>query len=100
MEKDDEFVSIIIPVLDDDASLRRCLTSLSSQPLESIEVLVVDGGDSKEARGICHEFGARYLKAPEAGRAAQMNLGASEAQGRWLWFLVSMRISLKMLLQK
>ena len=88
MAKNDKvLVSIIIPVLDDDASLRRCLTSLSNQLVESVETLVADGGDSKEARNICHEFGVRYFKAPEVGRAAQMNFGALEAKGQWLWFL-------------
>ena len=81
-------LSIIIPVLNNAPTLRRCLVALAADRGSdaSIETIVVDGGNDSAAAEVSREFSVTYLNA-ERGRAAQMNAGAAFARGEWLWFL-------------
>ena len=80
-------VSIVIPVLNDAESLRRCLAALRADRASfTVEILVCDGGGDVRCSEVAREYGARYLvSAP--GRAVQMNAGAEFATGEWIWFL-------------
>ncbi len=79
-------LSIIVPVLDEEALLPGALARLRAlQPAP--EILVVDGGSTDGTRALlagCGEI--RVLQAPQ-GRAVQMNAGARAATGDWLLFL-------------
>jgi rSAM/selenodomain-associated transferase 2 len=77
-------LSIIIPALDEEASLNQLLPELRGQ--FSGEILLVDGGsgDSTIEQGKSH--GCLVLRAPQ-GRGAQMNAGAARASGELLLFL-------------
>lgn len=78
-------LSIVIPTLNEEASLPGLLDELRAQTLE-IEIVVADGGSLD---GTCSEVerrGIRLVRA-ERGRAAQMNAGAQASGGRHLLFL-------------
>ena len=79
-------VSVVIPVLDEEARIGRQLgTLLDSGPWH--EVLVVDGGSRDGTIRVAREVeGVRVLHAPR-GRALQMNAGARAATGDVLLFL-------------
>lgn len=80
-------LSTIVPVLNDDDALRRCLSALQGcARADQNEIIVADGGASDAARSIASEFAASYLRS-ERGRARQMNNAAKLARGEWLWFL-------------
>ncbi|HVC20211.1 MAG TPA: TIGR04283 family arsenosugar biosynthesis glycosyltransferase [Vicinamibacterales bacterium] len=81
------FVSIVIPVLEDEAALRVCLAELDTTA--AVELIVVDGGSgaTEVSDGLRQAYPAvRWLRA-EPGRGRQMNAGAAVARGRWLLFL-------------
>jgi len=79
-------LSVIVPVLNEEAAIIGCLESLREPP--ELEVLVVDGGSSDRTRERAMEAGVgRLLQSPTAGRAAQMNHAAGEAAGEILLFL-------------
>lgn len=78
-------LSIVIPVLNEARRLPGLLQSLRTG-FPGAEVLVVDGGSSDDTVGAALRGGATLLVG-EAGRAAQMNLGAAAARGGWLFFL-------------
>ncbi|WP_254967963.1 TIGR04283 family arsenosugar biosynthesis glycosyltransferase [Cyanobium sp. CH-040] len=80
-------LSIVIPVLNEEAWLGRTLRQLSVLDPPALEVLVVDGGSSDRTTTIAAAAGATVLQAPMAGRAAQMNAGAARARGELLCFL-------------
>ena len=79
------FVSIIIPVLDDTASLASLLTALEVNP--DVEIIVVNGGaPDPRLTAVTDRGDVRLLSSPP-GRGRQMNVGALAAGGRWFLFL-------------
>ena len=78
-------VSIIIPMLNEEAELPGLLGSLGTlggQP----EILFVDGGSRDRGPALVRQAGLPVLDSPP-GRALQMNLGARRARGEVLVFL-------------
>jgi rSAM/selenodomain-associated transferase 2 len=76
-------ISVIIPALDEDATIEAAVASVRA---DAAEVLVVDGGSRDETRLRAERAGARVLASP-AGRGEQQRRGAREAAGDWLLFL-------------
>ena len=76
-------ISIIIPVLQEEARIVDCLER--ARALGSVEVIVVDGGSSDRTRELAS--GADQVLSSPRGRATQMNAGAAAASGEVLLFL-------------
>lgn len=83
-----DFVSIIIPVYQDDAALQQLLANLASMIGDDphVEIVVVATGDSNATQAIVDAYKATLLNC-SPGRGTQMNFGASAARGDILWFL-------------
>jgi rSAM/selenodomain-associated transferase 2 len=79
-------ISIIIPVLDEEAVIRPCLDSLASWRQRGCEVIIVDGGSTDNSIDIAREH-ADLVVSGNRGRASQMNAGANHAIGKTLLFL-------------
>ncbi len=80
-----ERVSIIIPVLDEEAVAPATLASLQPLRRAGCEIIVVDGGSTDSTVARTGHLVDRLLGA-ERGRARQMNAGAGAAVGEWLLF--------------
>lgn len=80
------FISVIIPVLDEREALDRNLPWLQPLRGEEHEIVLVDGGSADGGPEDVADLVDQSLTAP-AGRAAQMNAGASAARGEILLFL-------------
>lgn len=78
-------VSVVVPVLDEAATLPRLLADLAALP-GRFEVIVADGGSADATREAAAAGGATVVDAPR-GRAAQQNAGARHARGDVLVFL-------------
>jgi rSAM/selenodomain-associated transferase 2 len=85
-------ISIIIPVLNEAATIQETLIRL--QEASEVEVIVVDGGSRDETVAIAKCVGKVLAKSlpinvisTAAGRARQMNAGAAAATGDILLFL-------------
>lgn len=74
-------VSVVIPVLDDAAHLRRCLASLAAQTRPADEVVVVDNGSSDDSAAVAGSFGARVVAEPVRGIPAAAATGYDAATG-------------------
>lgn len=79
-------LSVIIPTLDEAASIATCLARLQAARSAGAEVIVVDGGSSDATRKIAAPLCDRVIEAPR-GRALQMNAGARASTGEVLLFL-------------
>ncbi|MBD1941948.1 glycosyltransferase, partial [Coleofasciculus sp. FACHB-712] len=78
-------ISIIIPVLNEAADTIRS-TLASVRNVKNVEVIVVDGGSQNETVALVQSWGVKVLFST-AGRAYQMNAGATAATGDILLFL-------------
>ena len=79
-------ISIIVPVLDEAATIKSALEALQSLRARGHEVIVVDGGSHDATIRLVGDAADRILEAPR-GRAEQMNAGAQAASGDVLLFL-------------
>lgn len=83
-------VSIIIPVYNAEKHLSRCLTALQETHFSSWECIVVDDCSTDNSNNIAQQFDVRLFKTPtRSGPAIARNLGATQAQGDYLFFIDS-----------
>lgn len=83
------FVSVIVPVRNEERYIERCLYSLAAQdyPRDRYEVLVVDGQSTDTTKQVVSRFAAestldlRLLQNPRMLPAAAMNIGLEQARG-------------------
>ncbi len=79
-------VSVIVPVWNDAAGLRKLLERLGTEP-GPLEIIVVDGQSTDDTAEIAARYSyVRLIPAPR-GRGRQMNTGAGAARGETLLFL-------------
>jgi rSAM/selenodomain-associated transferase 2 len=79
-------LSIIVPALNEGATIGALLADLAPLRAAGAEVILVDGGSTDDTRERAAGGVDRVLRAP-TGRATQMNAGAEAARGDLLWFL-------------
>lgn len=82
-------ISIVIPVLNDLAQLRKNLPFLLANDMERVELIIVDGGSDDGTASFIETLdipNLRFVRAAK-GRARQMNAGAKLASGTLLLFL-------------
>jgi len=79
-------LSIIIPVLEEEAAIGESLARLQALRAAGAEVIVVDGGSRDATRAIAEPLADRVGVAPR-GRSSQMNAGAAVSRGEALLFL-------------
>ena len=86
MEPDPIHLSIVVPALNEAASIGACLARLQPARAAGTEVIVVDGGSADATRAIAEPLADRVMGSPR-GRALQMNAGAQASSGDVLLFL-------------
>lgn len=77
------FVSIVIPVLDGETMIDRCLTAVLNvdYPAEQREIVVVDNGSRDRTAEIVERYPVTLLHEPRRGSAAARNRGIEAARG-------------------
>lgn len=82
------FVSVVIPVLNEERHVGRCLTSVAEQqyPHDRLEVIVADGGSTDRTREIVGDFCAthpyaRLIDNPRRVQAAGLNAAIRASRG-------------------
>jgi rSAM/selenodomain-associated transferase 2 len=78
-------LSVIVPVLNEGATIKTHLAALAPLRARGAEVIVVDGGS--EDATVREAAGADQVLVAPRGRAGQMNVGARAATGDVLLFL-------------
>lgn len=87
-------ISIVVPVYNAKASLRKCLDSLAQQTYTDFEVLLINDGSTDKSPEICREYGERdsrfrLITQENAGPAAARNTGMELAAGKYVTFVDS-----------
>jgi glycosyltransferase involved in cell wall biosynthesis len=81
-------ISVIVPTLNEEKYLPRCLRSLANQASDrSLEILVVDGGSTDQTVQIAKKYADKVFVKANAPVGAARNLGAKAATGDILAFI-------------
>ena len=82
-------VSFIIPILNGERDIARCLSSIRHQkvPVETYEVLILDNGSTDQTQRIVHDLGFDCQVVPNVHVSALRNRGVSQAQGNYVAFV-------------
>lgn len=82
------FISVIVPVFNGEAFLKRCLQAVTASSYQAYEVIVVDDCSTDKSAEISRQHGATVLRMQhQSGPAGARNLGAREARGDLLLFV-------------
>lgn len=87
-------VSVVIPVYNVETWLRECLDSVINQSLRDMEIICVDDGSTDSSPEILKEYASRdkrirIITQENSGQSVARNLGAREAEGKYLYFMDS-----------
>ncbi len=81
------FFTVIIPIHNSEATVHLCLTSLYASTFQDWELVVVDDCSTDGSADIARQFEATQLTTNgRSGPAAARNLGATVANGHFLFF--------------
>ena len=79
--------SYIIPALNEEKYIGKCIESINRQVLKPHEVIVVDNGSTDKTAAIARSLGARVIKESKKGIAHARNSGAKASSGNILCFI-------------
>lgn len=87
-------VSIIVPVYNAEATLRRCVDSILNQDYRDFELILVNDGSQDGSGAICDAYAAQdprvtAIHKPNTGVSDTRNLAIGRARGTYLQFLDS-----------
>ena len=82
-------ISVIVPIYQSEATLRRCLDSILSQTFFDIEVLLVDDGSTDKSADICEEYAQkdsriRTFHKAHSGVSDTRQVGLENASGEYV----------------
>lgn len=91
---DNPKISVIVPVYNAEACLRKCVDSILSQTFSNLELLLIDDGSKDKSGEICDEYArldnrVHVFHKENGGVSSARNLGIEEARGEWISFVDS-----------
>jgi glycosyltransferase involved in cell wall biosynthesis len=89
LDKEKALISVIIPTLNSENYLEKCLVSLKNQTYNNIEVFIVDDGSSDSTLEIAQRYECKILRNISRGRTEAKNRGSYEANGIFYFFVDS-----------
>lgn len=92
--KDFPKYSVIIPVYNAQATIRRCVDTLLGQGYDDMEIILVNDGSADDSGRICGEYAEKdnrvvYVDKPNGGVSSARNTGLDHARGRYVLFVDS-----------
>lgn len=87
-------ISVIIPVYNVEAYLKKCVDSVLAQTYRSIEVILVDDGSPDRCGAMCDDYArenphVRVIHKKNGGLSAARNAGLDAASGQYIAFVDS-----------
>jgi glycosyltransferase involved in cell wall biosynthesis len=80
-------VSVIIPTLNEEANIGKCLSYLKNQDYKDFETIIADGMSTDRTRYIARMSGAKIVDVPERGFGVAKNLGTNASNGDMCFYL-------------
>lgn len=90
--KNQELVSVIIPVYNSEADIRECITSLMQQTYSNFEVIIINDGSTDKTKIICDSLAEEnekitVISQENGGVSLARNTGIRAVAGDWIVFL-------------
>lgn len=90
--REQELISIIVPVYNIENYLSRCLETIAAQTYANLDIILVNDGSTDKSGEICEHFAkmdkrARVFHQKNHGTSTARNLGLKEAIGDYLMFV-------------
>lgn len=87
-------ISIIVPVYNVEDYLEKCITSLTNQTFQDIEIVLVDDGSPDNCGKICDDYATKdarvtVIHKKNGGLSSARNAGIKIAKGQYLMFVDS-----------
>ncbi len=79
--------SFVVPALNEEDYIKRCVDSINVQSVKPYEIIVVDNGSSDKTVQIAKKLGCRVVKENKKGISHARNKGAKVAKGNVLCFI-------------
>lgn len=91
MQKYKQVLSVIVPVYNAEATIKRCLESILSQIYKNFELILVDDGSTDQSGRLCEEYAKKdnrinVIHIKNSGPFQARKLGAKKAIGEVLTF--------------
>ena len=88
----DQLISVVVPVYNISEYLKRCVSSVSKQSYDNIEILLVNDGSTDDSLSVCQELAAndkriRVINKTNGGLSSARNAGIEAAKGKWILFI-------------
>lgn len=81
-------VSVIIPTLNEEKYIGKCLSALEKQDCdENFETIVVDSHSTDRTKEIAREYDVKLLDSPRRNTGFQRNLGTRKSKGEICFYL-------------
>lgn len=92
--REDELVSIIVPIYNVEKYLRRCIDSLKEQTYKKLEIILVNDGSPDNCLAICNEYKELddriiVIDKKNGGLSDARNFGLNRAKGEYIAFVDS-----------
>lgn len=78
-------VSIVIPSLNAEQTIERCLASIKGQTYPNIEALLIDRSSTDRTVQLAEKYGVRIFVVDVKERCDQLNIGVKESTGEYLY---------------
>lgn len=94
MEKQEELISIIVPVYNVQEYLERCINSIWQQTYQNLEIILVDDGSTDRSGQMCDEFAQKdprikVVHKENGGLSDARNAGLQVATGDYIGYVDS-----------
>ena len=94
MSREDELISVVVPVYHVETYIERCVESLLQQTYSNLEIILVDDGGDDRCPQICDEYAKKdarikVIHKKNGGLSDARNAGMRAASGKYLAYIDS-----------
>ena len=83
--KNDPLVSIVIPTLNSEKTLEKCLVSIRDQTYQNYEIIVVDACSKDKTTEIASKFNVKIISSDTPSMTKQTNKGIINSKGDYIY---------------
>ena len=85
-------VSVIVPVYNNETTLKRCIYSIIKQNFKNLEIILINDGSNDKSGEICKMFAKenekiKYFYKKNGGVSSARNLGIEKSNGQYIFFV-------------